>query len=65
MQGPRTFVARSEELPIGTQVKFYFEVMGGSPIDKDVLSTLLEYGRLHGLGQWRNGSHGRFTFQWE
>ncbi len=64
MQGPRTSVARSEELPAGTwfdcQLKVY-----NSPISMPLLQDLLRYGADKGFGQWRNGGHGRFEFALE
>lgn len=35
---------------------------GNSTFTQDVLSSWLEYGSLQGLGEWRNGGYGRFSF---
>ena len=63
-QGPRTSVARSEELPEGTWLECVLEIYDG-PISEPLLLDLLSYGERKGLGQWRNGGHGRFTFELE
>lgn len=63
-QGPRTSVARSEELPEGTWFECTIDVFDG-PISEPLLRDLLSYGERRGFGQWRNGGHGRFTFELE
>lgn len=61
-QGPRVSLARSEELPIGTWFECSIEVFDG-PISEPLLRDLLDYGAKRGLGQWRNGGHGRFEYE--
>lgn len=61
-QGARTALARSEELPAGTSFECVIEVYEESPITENILRDLLSYGTRKGIGQWRNGSHGRFDF---
>lgn len=61
-QGPRTSLARSEELPEGTWFECVIEVFD-SPISEPLLRDLLDYGTRRGFGQWRNGGHGRFTYE--
>ena len=61
-QGPRTSVARSEELPAGTWFECELEVFDG-PISAPLLRDLFDYGSRRGMGQWRNSGHGRFTFE--
>jgi hypothetical protein len=61
-QGPRTSVARSEELPAGTWFECELEVFDG-PISESLLRDLLDYGSRRGMGQWRNSGHGRFAFE--
>ena len=63
-QGPRTSLARSEELPVGTCFECIIEVYE-STISEELLRDLLSYGERKGFGQWRNGSHGQFTFELE
>lgn len=61
-QGPRTSLARSEELPEGTWFECEIDVFDG-PISEPLLRDLLSYGERRGFGQWRNGGHGRFKFE--
>jgi len=61
-QGPRIAIARSEMLPEGTWFECDLEVYDG-PITEDIIRDLLTYGARKGLGQWRNGGWGRFTFE--
>jgi len=63
-QGPRTALARSEQLPDGTWFECFLEVFNGQ-ISEDILRDLLSYGEKKGLGQWRNGGRGTFTFELE
>lgn len=63
-QGPRTSLARSEELPAGTWFECRLVVYDG-PISEPLLRDLLSYGARKGFGQWRNGGRGRFTFEME
>ena len=62
-QGERVALANSETVPAGTRQTFEVTVL------RDDLEPLvlewLEYGRLHGTGQWRNAGYGRFTFSVE
>jgi hypothetical protein len=62
-QGPRVALARSERVPAGTKIEFTVQVYDGSPISERMLEDLLSYGEDKGIGQWRNGGHGRFTFK--
>lgn len=61
-QGPRTSLARSEELPAGTWFECTLEVFDGQ-ISEPLLRDILDYGSRRGLGQWRNGGHGRFEYE--
>jgi hypothetical protein len=61
-QGPRVALARSEKLPEGTWFECDLQVYDG-PITDEILRDLLTYGADKGLGQWRNGGYGRFTFE--
>jgi hypothetical protein len=63
-QGPRVSLARSEELPAGTWFECTLEVYE-SPISENIIRDLFSYGERKGFGQWRNGSHGQFTFEME
>lgn len=64
IQGPtgeRSAIASSEELPIGSSMKFYIEFM--NPKDRDVILEWLDYGVMHGLGAWRNSGKGIFVWR--
>lgn len=58
-QGERIALAHSETVPAGTTQEFDVVIL------KDTLEALvrewLEYGVLHGTGQWRNSGKGRYT----
>lgn len=60
-QGERIALAHSETVPAGTKQEFKIKLL------KDDLAPLvrewLDYGSLHGTGQWRNSSKG--IFYWE
>lgn len=61
MQGPRVALAKSETVPEGTKlvikVKFLVDAT------KKTFEEWLDYGALRGIGQWRNGSFGRFCWK--
>lgn len=61
-QGPRVALARSEMLPAGTEFELMLSVIPGS-ISESVIRELLDYGYFKGVGQWRNGSYGRFRYE--
>lgn len=61
-QGPRVAIARSEEIPAGSWFEVTLEIFK-SQVDDDLLRELMTYGEYKGLGQWRNGGHGRFVFE--
>lgn len=60
-QGERVALAHSEEAPAGTFIEFTVTCFLDS--DLDLVREWLDYGRLKGLGQWRNASRGRFTWE--
>ncbi len=57
MQGPRTSLARSEELPAGTTCEFEVHCLN-DVISEGLLHDLFAYGEYQGLGQWRSGGNG-------
>lgn len=59
--GERTALVRSEMAPIGTSVECHIIMLhdGLWP----VIRSLLDYGSLYGIGQWRNSGAGRFTWE--
>lgn len=60
-QGERVALASSETVPAGSTQRFNVTVL------KDGLAPLvvewLQYGALHGTGQWRNSGKGAFVFR--
>lgn len=60
-QGERVALAHSETVPAGATVEFTIQIL------KDDMETAvrewLDYGKLRGIGQWRNSGKGRF--EWE
>lgn len=69
MQGPRTSLAKSEQLDEGWTLEFKVTLLPGIPtksskdITFDDIETALDYGEFKGLGQWRNASWGCFTWE--
>jgi len=59
-KGPRTSLSRSDKLDAGTELEFEIQWLNHKEISEDLIVELLEYGQLQGLGQFRNGSFGRF-----
>lgn len=62
-QGERVALARSDTCPVGTKMEFNLTVLGG--VDEKTLREWLDYGKFRGLGQWRNGGYGSFTYEME
>ena len=60
-QGERIALAHSEEAPEGTNVEF--TVICLNDTDIPYVKEVLDYGRVKGLGQWRNSGKGRFTYE--
>jgi hypothetical protein len=59
-QGPRVSLCRSETIPPGSTIEFEVQVLS-----KDLLAYVqawFGYGKLRGLGQWRNSGKGRFNW---
>lgn len=64
MQGPRVTLARSDYLLAGCEYEFSVTVVDNTVgITVKFIESLFEYGELCGLGQWRNGSQGRFSYK--
>lgn len=59
-RGPRVTLARSDFILAGKVIEFEVTLLPHKEITWKVLDTLFEYGRLMGLGQFRNGGYGRF-----
>lgn len=67
-QGPRVTLAGSEfvkdwMIEIEVSLLENKETAKGKPITWSVIEDALDYGRLSGLGQWRNGGFGKFSWQ--
>lgn len=60
MQGPRVSLVRSDYVEEGTKLEFTIKLLQHKDIKVDTIKELLSYGELQGLGQFRNGSFGRF-----
>ena len=60
-QGDRVALSRSESVPAGSTVDFRIRCL----VDADIATVKewLDYGELHGTGQWRNSGAGRFTWK--
>lgn len=61
-QGERISLANSETAPSGTSIEF--EVICYVDSDIEMVKEWLEYGRVKGLGQWRNSGKGKFTVEY-
>lgn len=61
MKGPRIALATSETVPAGTT--FEFEILTIQPELSEFFAECLDYGALNGLGQWRGGGKGSFTWE--
>lgn len=60
-QGERVAIAHSEAIPAGAVLEF--DVLLLSPHLKKAVIEWLDYGKLRGLGQWRNSGKGRFVYE--
>lgn len=60
-QGERVALASSETVPEGSTLEFTVTMLDDG-VEKAVREWL-DYGRLRGLGQWRNSGKGRFVWQ--
>lgn len=63
MQGPRTCLARSEMVNEGLSFNIEIKLLPNKDVKLEHISQLLDYGELKGLGQFRNGSYGRFKYE--
>lgn len=60
-QGERISLANSETIPAGATMEFTIQCL----VDADMSAVIewLDYGKLRGLGQWRNSGKGRFSWE--
>lgn len=61
-QGERIALAHSETVPAGTTQEFEVTVLRDEL--EGYVHEWLDYGRLHGTGQWRNSGKGRFEVEY-
>lgn len=59
-QGERVSLANSEEIPAGSWCEFDIILMDEA--HEKVVIEWLYYGRMRGIGQWRNSGKGRFIY---
>lgn len=59
-QGQIISLLRSDYINEGWIIDFQITLIRNKEVDADVLKFLFEYGEFKGLGQFRNGSYGRF-----
>lgn len=57
----RVSLANSEEIPEGSGCEF--DVVCLDDAHEKAVREWLDYGRLRGIGQWRNSGKGRFTYE--
>ncbi len=60
-QGERIALANSETAPAGTRIDI--EIIMLSDAHEAAIREWLDYGALRGIGQWRNGGKGSFTWE--
>lgn len=63
-KGERVALARSDTAPVGTTIEFKLKVLG-NVVNQVLLEEWLDFGELIGLGQWRSGGWGQFSYQIE
>ena len=60
-QGERVALAMSEEIAAGATIEL--EITCWIDEQVDLVREWLNYGRVRGIGQWRNSGKGRFTWE--
>lgn len=60
-QGERVSLVCSETCPEGTTIEVTITCLNDK--DEAAVREWLDYGRLRGIGQWRNSGKGRFTWE--
>ena len=59
--GERVALANSEAIPAGATLTFTIKAYNKE--DLDLVREWLDYGEDHGLGQWRSGGYGKFSWK--
>lgn len=62
-QGPRICVAGSEYVEPPCPIEIEIELLPHKEVKWETIYALLDYGSRLGIGQFRNGSFGRFTWE--
>lgn len=62
-QGPRVSLIRSDKINPGRIIQLELHILNDKELTKELLRTLFHYGAYSGLGQFRNGSYGRFGYE--
>ena len=60
-QGERVALARSETVPAGSTFEFTIQCLSDDFVP--AVKEWLDYGKLRGLGCWRNASFGRYEYE--
>jgi hypothetical protein len=60
-QGERVALSMSEEVPAGATAEFTVTCLDSGHVA--AVKEWLDYGKLRGIGQWRNSGKGRFTYE--
>ena len=60
-QGERVAIAVSDTINAGATLTFTIILLNDDL--EDIIVECLDYGKLRGLGQWRNSGKGTFTYE--
>lgn len=63
MQGQRVSLVRSDYVEAGLTIEFTITLLQHKELSWELIEQLLSHGEYMGLGQFRNGGYGRFTFE--
>lgn len=63
LRGPRITLVASEVVKAPVKINFSIQLLANPEVSFSQIEELLNYGELKGLGQWRNGSWGRFKWR--
>ena len=63
MQGPRVSLVRSDVMEAGAKLSFEIHVPYACEIKQEHIEKMLDHGQYMGLGQFRNGAYGSFTYK--
>ena len=59
-QGERVALSKSETIPVGSYVDLTFRTERQEGLN--IIKSTLNFGFMHGTGQWRNAGYGRFVY---